>query len=136
MSSLMVEAEIFPTTLSIDAPTDDGKITKEPIQPEFIRNKQLGHHRLIFRTSIKLEENEFISLSFVLDRSAPSSIYFSPGVSVNKLVSCRRIIEDGDVVYMDIDGKKAAVKDYPTHSPTSKYHRPTSARTLESQPSA
>jgi hypothetical protein len=122
MASLMLEAdegdlllcdEDFPDNFIHMMHPDDGKITKEPIQQEFIRNKRLGHHRLIFRTSIKLGENEFISLSFVLDTGAPSSIYFSPGTSVDKLVSCRRIIEDGDVVYMDIDGKKAAVKDTP-----------------------
>jgi hypothetical protein len=59
-----------------------------------------------------------MSLSFVLDTSAPSSIYFSPGVAYGKLVGYNRIIEDGDVIYMEIDGQKAAVKETPhTHRP-------------------
>lgn len=131
MAFLMVDAddgdmmlcdEDFPDNFVHMMHPDDGKITTEPIEPEFIRNKRLGHHRLIFRTSTKLEENksqcQFISLSFVLDTGAPSSVYFSPGAAMDKLVACKRIIEDGDVVYMDIAGKKSAVKETPhTHRP-------------------
>lgn len=96
----------------------DGKITQVPIQQEYIRNERLGHHRLILRTSIKLRENQFVSFSFVLDTGAPSSIYFSPGEAFNGLQQGKRVIEDGDVVYMEIGGKKAAVKETPhTHRP-------------------
>ena len=127
MASLMVDAEEgdlllcdddFPDNFVHMAHPDDGKITQEPIPLEFIRHQRLmGHHRLILRTSIKLGDGEFISFSFVLDTCAPASIYFSPGAAFNALKG-KRVIEDGDVVYMEIVGKKAAVKETPhTHRP-------------------
>ena len=91
---------------------DDGKSTIEPIPVEFIRHQRLGRRRLILRTSIKLGEGEFVSFSFLLDTGAPASIYFSPGQAFDALKG-KRVIEDGDVVYMNISGKKAAVKETP-----------------------
>ena len=44
-------------------------------------------------------------------------MYFSPGAALNALKG-NRVIEDGDVVYMEIAGKKSAVKETPrTHRP-------------------
>jgi hypothetical protein len=49
---------------------DDGKITKEPIQQEFIRNKRLGHNRLIFRTLSSL-----VVILIVIRRCGPSVLF-------------------------------------------------------------
>lgn len=114
---LLLSDDDFPENFIHMVHPDDGKITQQPIQREFIRHQRLGHHRLIFRTSIKLAEREFMSFSFVLDTAAPASIYFSPGASLNSL-NGKRVVEEGDVVYMEIGGKKAAVKETPhTHRP-------------------
>lgn len=56
---------------------EDGKKSNEPIVPEFIRHRKLAHHRLLFRVSFKLSDNEFVPFTFMCDTGGPSHFYLS-----------------------------------------------------------
>jgi hypothetical protein len=98
---------------------EDLKEGKEPIIPEYIRQKKPGHHRLLFRVSFKLGTGKFVPLTFICDTGAPSHFYLSRQ-ALAALEAGGRVLVDGelDYMYVVIAGKKAIVKETPyTHEP-------------------
>jgi hypothetical protein len=69
---LLLTDEDFPPTVVDKRHPNDYKLTTEPITKELIFHEIEGRHsRLILRTSVKLAENLFTSMSVVLDTGAP-----------------------------------------------------------------
>lgn len=69
---LLLRDEDFPANYSNFAHPQDYEITDEPIPVEYIYHEFHGRHpRLHLRCSIKLSDDEFLSVSFVLDTGAP-----------------------------------------------------------------
>lgn len=96
----------------------DGVVVDHAIQPEFVRHRRAHHHRLLLRVSFKLENDKFVSFTFVCDTGAPDSFYLSPATDRILADGGRRVEDEAGNTYIDILGSRAATRETPrTHQP-------------------
>ena len=109
----------FPANYVDMAHPNDGKIMSTPVTPEFIRHSRRGHFGMLVRISLRLDDNQFISYTFVCDTAARVHFYFSKK-TVAFLKSAGRIEtdEESGAYFLIVAGRKAAVRVTPqTHQP-------------------
>ena len=90
---------------------NDYKIYDNPIK-EYLYVKKSHHNRLLLRISYKIENNNYVPISFICDTGAPSGIYLS---KYAKNIIKSRIHEDelqNEYIILN-DNKKINVSDTP-----------------------
>lgn len=98
---------------------DDYKISNTPIEKELIFHEYKGgHNRLLLRCSIKLSDDLFCPMTFVLDTGAPKVYMSAIGKSI--LAEYKLLINEEDlgIDYVKFLGRKYIVEDTPEgHAP-------------------
>jgi len=116
---LLLTDEDFPSNYTNMHHPDDYKLTTQPIEKELIFHQfKMRHPRLILRFSIKLAENVFTSMSFVLDTGAPK-VYISAFAKPLLVQHCL-LVEDEElgVKYVKFFGREYRTEDTPEgHAP-------------------
>eukprot|EP00667_Euglena_gracilis_P025593 EG_transcript_30144 len=80
----------FPHRYTSFAHPEDFKIQPQPIQREHIYHRTPNHLRLLLRVSLKLSQNEFAPMTFVIDTGAALTLWL--GYPARKLLSDKGIL--------------------------------------------
>jgi hypothetical protein len=88
---LLLHNNDYPSNYINKAHKNDYKIFKEPNMIEKIFNKISHHNRLLLRISWKINDNQYVPMTFVCDTGAPMNFYVS---ELGKVFIKSRINED------------------------------------------
>lgn len=116
---LLLTDKDFPANYIDKHHPDDYNFTAEPIEKEHIFHEYQGRHpRFLLRCSVKLAEDVFCSMTFVLDTGAPKIYVSTPAKVALKQNKILLMDDDLGVVYLVLMGRKYRVADTPAgHAP-------------------
>lgn len=116
---LLLTDEDFPRNYINKQHPDDYKLSNAPIEKELVFHQHKGRHpRLLLRCSIKLAEDVFCPMTFVLDTGAPKVYLSAFAKPILAAYNLQAVDKDVGFEYVTLLGRKFVMEDTPEgHAP-------------------